>query len=120
MRAMMYVSLILNLCVLLPVCTGILSGAAWASRAYGEPTAARQILLSVYLAVALASLILLFRPDARMVATLLFLQVSYKLLTPFMVGTLQNPVVLSNIGISAVHAVTLMLIWRATRQVPGA
>lgn len=120
MRAMMYVSLILNLCVLFPVCAGLFSGAAWTLRAYGEPTAARHILLSVYFAIALVSLLLLIRPEPRSVATLLLLQVTYKLLTPFMVGNLQNPVVLSNIGISAVHAATLTLIWRATHSASGA
>ncbi len=112
MRAMIYVSLILNLVVLIPVCGGLLVGAEWTNSAYGGPSAARQILLSVYLSIALMSVLLLVRPDPRMVATLLLMQVTYKLMTPLFVGNLQNPVVLSNVGISVVHAVTLAFIWR--------
>jgi len=113
MRAMIYLSLTLNLVVLIPVCGGLLVKAAKTDGAYGEPSAARQILLSVYLSIALMSGLLLIRPDPRMVATLLLVQVVYKLLTPLLVGTWQNPVVLSNIGISVVHVVTLVFIWRA-------
>ena len=36
-----------------------------------------------------------------------------KVTTPFTVGTLRNPVVLSNLLIAAVHTVTVGLIWRA-------
>ncbi|MCE7973742.1 MAG: hypothetical protein DYG92_05345 [Leptolyngbya sp. PLA1] len=116
MRAMIYLSLTLNLVVLIPVCGGLLVNAAWTDGAYGGPSAARQILLSVYLSIGLLSVLLLIRPDPRMVATLLLLQVVYKMATPLLVGTWQNPVVLSNIGISVVHAVTLALIWRATNS----
>ncbi len=116
MRAMIYLSLTLNLLVLIPVCGGLLANAAWVDNAYGAPSAARQILLCVYLSIALMSTLLLFRPDPRMIATLLLLQVVYKLSTPFLVGTLRNPVVLSNIGISMVHAVTLVFIWRVTNR----
>lgn len=119
MRAMIRLSLILNLCVLIPVCGGLLVDAGWINMAYGGPSAARQILLSVYFAIALMSALLLFRPDPRMVATLLLLQVAYKLATPLFVGTWRNPVVVSNIGISVVHAATLSLIWRAINLVPN-
>lgn len=92
--------------------------APWVNSAYGAPSTARQILLSVYLAIALVSVVLLIRPDPRMVATLLLLQVVYRFATPFIVADWQNPVVLSNIGISAVHAVTLALVWRAAHLAP--
>jgi len=118
MRAMIYLSLILNIGVLIPVCGGLITDASWTNSAYGGPSAARQILLSVYLAIALMSVLLLIRPEPRMVATLLLLQVVYKLATPLFVGSLQNPVVLSNIGISAVHAVTLACIWRRGALAP--
>ncbi|MBX9737628.1 MAG: hypothetical protein K2X32_11955 [Phycisphaerales bacterium] len=120
MRAMIYFSLILNIGILIPVCGGLLADAAWTTNAYGGPSAARQILLSVYLAIALMSVLLLVRSDPRMVATLLLVQVVYKLATPLLVGDLQNPVVLSNIGISVVHMVTLARIWRATGHAPPA
>ena len=111
MHAMIYISLAPNLAVLIPVCGGLLAKAAWTDSAYGGPSAARQILLSVYLSIALMSVLLLIRPDPRMVATLLLVQVVYKLATLVLVGTLRNPVVLSNLGISLVHAVTLAVIW---------
>lgn len=111
---MIFISLGLNLAVLVPVCSGLFVNAAWAEGAYGGPTPARSILLAVYLSIAGVSLLLLFRPDPRMVAALLLVQVVYKLATPFVVGTLKNPVVVSNIAISAVHIVTLSLIWRGT------
>ena len=39
-------------------------------------------------------------------------QILYKLTTPVTVGTLQNPVVISNLGIAMFHTVTLVVIWR--------
>jgi hypothetical protein len=41
--------------------------------------------------------------DPRSIAALLAVQVVYKLTTPFTVGTLRNPVVLSNLGIVSIH-----------------
>jgi len=43
-------------------------------------------------------------------------QVVYKLTTPFTVGNLANPVVISNIVIALVHLATLMLILRELRR----
>lgn len=113
---MIFISLGLNLAVLVPVCAGLFANAAWAVGAYGGPAPARSILLAVYLAIAAVSLLLLYRPDPRMVAALLLVQVVYKVATPFVVGTLKNPVVVSNIAISAVHVVTLAVIWRGTMR----
>lgn len=109
---MLVLSLLLNVAVLVTVCAGLLSGADWTRECYGEDTAGRRILLSVYVAIGLVSGWLLFarRPDAA--ATLLLVQVVYKLTTPFTVGTLANPVVVSNLGIAAIHASTLVAIRR--------
>ena len=63
--------------------------------------------MSIYLAIMLVSIGLLFKPLPAMVAALLLVQIIYKITTPFTVGTLSNPVVLSNLVIAAVHAVTL-------------
>lgn len=109
---MIVVSLLLNLLVLAPVCVGLLRDAPWVREAYGPPTPARGILLAVYLAIAALSAGLLARPEPRMVAALLMVQVIYKLLTPWTVGTLRHPVVLSNLLIVLVHSVTLALLWR--------
>jgi hypothetical protein len=114
MRVMITLSLVLNIAVLAPVCAGLITDASWARASYGEPTAARGILLSVYLTIGLASALLLFVREPKLVAALLLVQVVYKLTTPLTVGTFANPVVVSNLGIAAFHAVTLALIWRAS------
>jgi hypothetical protein len=46
-----------------------------------------------------------------MAAALLATQVLYKVSTPATAGP-ANPVALSNLGISALHAATLALLWR--------
>lgn len=114
-RVMIVVSLLLNLVVLIPVCLGILRDAPWAREAYGPPTPARAILVALYVAIAALSAGLLARPEPRMVAALLLVQVIYKLLTPLTVGALRHPVVASNLLIAAVHVVTLLVIWRRGR-----
>ncbi len=116
MRKMIRLSLLLNIAVLIPVCLGLLLDAAWVVHAYGTATAARGILLSVYGAILIVSTVLLFRQEAMLVAPLLLVQVVYKLTTPLTVGSLQNPVVISNIVIAAVHLATLSLILREMRR----
>jgi len=115
MRALIIASLLLNVAVLVPVCFSLLTRAEWTLAAYGTATPARGILLSVYLAILLGSAVLLLKPVPAMVAALLLVQVAYKLTTPFTVGTLNNPVVLSNLAIAAFHSLTLVAIWREFR-----
>jgi hypothetical protein len=112
MRAVIYASLGLNIMVLVPVCLGLLSKADWTLSAYGPESAARGILLSIYLAILLCSIGLLFKPLPAMVAALLLVQILYKVTTPFTVGTFGHPVVLSNLAIAALHCLTLWTIWR--------
>jgi hypothetical protein len=76
---------------------------------FGDWTPARGILLSIYMAIAVASAALLVRPDPRMASILLGLQIIYKVTTPFTVGTLKNPVVISNLVIAVTHLGTLYL-----------
>jgi hypothetical protein len=114
MRALIYASLGLNIFVLVPVCLGLLNKADWTIPAYGPDSAARGILLSVYLAILVMSLGLLAKPIPSMVAALLLVQIIYKFTTPFTVGTLSNPVVISNLAIAAFHCITLWVIWRST------
>ncbi len=116
MRVMIILSLVLNIAVLVPVCAGLITDASWARASYGDATAARSILLSVYLAIILVSALLLVVREPKLVAALLLVQVMYKLTTPLTVGTLANPVVVSNLCIAVFHAVTLALIWRARVQ----
>lgn len=115
MQIMIVLSLLLNIAVLVPVCFGIITDAAWAREVYGESTAARGILLSIYLAIGLVSLGLLFRQEPNMVAALILVQIIYKLTTPFTVGTVANPVVVSNLFIAVFHSVTLYFIFRSSR-----
>lgn len=112
MKTMISLSLLLNIAVLVPVCTGLLTEANWAQGSYGPATPARGILLSVYLAILAASVLLLVSRNPAAVAALLLVQVIYKLTTPWTVGTFGNPVVLSNLGIAVFHAVTLLVIFR--------
>jgi hypothetical protein len=72
------------------------------------PRPARGVLLTVYLAIAVASALLLVVDEPRGVAALLGVQVVCKLLTPLTVGSLRNPVVRSNLAIAAVHSATLV------------
>jgi hypothetical protein len=111
MRLMIVLSLLINVAVLLPVCAGLLTNASWTTSAYGEATPARAILLSVYMAIGICSVLLLFRRDPKTVAALLLVQVLYKLTTPLTVGTVTNPVVVSNLIVAAFHAATLASLW---------
>lgn len=101
--------MILNIAVLVPICTGLLTDAAWIVPGYGSASDGRDILVAVYLALLAASVTLLIRPDRTAITTLLALQVVYKLLTPFTTSSLTNPVVISNIGIALFH---LVVLWR--------
>ena len=115
MPVMITLSLWLNVVVLVPVCWGLASNAHWARTSYGADAPARRILLSVYGALGVVSLLGLLWPDPRGVAALLLLQVLYKVSTPFTVGTWAHPVVVSNLAIAAIHAGTLVTIGLASR-----
>jgi hypothetical protein len=113
MKRFIVLSLLLNIVVLIPVCVGLITDANWTQSGYGEVTAARGILLSIYLSILLSSCLLLLFRNTSSVAALLSVQIIYKITTPITVGTLQNPVVISNLGIALCHTVTLLVIWRA-------
>jgi hypothetical protein len=112
MRVMILLSLLINVAVLIPVSAGLMVDAPWAAAAYGDPSPARGILLSIYAAILAVSAWLLIERNAMLVAPLLLVQVVYKLTTPITVGSLTNPVVISNLLVAAVHLVTLALILR--------
>ena len=113
MAKMIYISLIINIVVLIPICSALLLDAGWVNDGYGPASPARGILLSIYMAILIASVFFLFGVDPKFVAALLAIQVLYKITTPFTVGTLQNPVVISNLLIAAFHVATLYTIWKA-------
>lgn len=114
MPKMILLSLLLNIVVLIPVCLGLIIEASWVDSAYGAESPARGILLSVYLAILLGSVALLFCPDPKLVISLLSIQVIYKLTTPFTVG-MHNSVVVSNVLIALFHLVTIALLVRGGR-----
>jgi hypothetical protein len=113
MNSMLFpkISLLLNILVLIPVCSGILLKANWAVDSYGIETPARGILLSIYLAILIISAVLLFKFDAKFVMALLSVQILYKLLSPIMAGTITNPVIISNIFIALFHSYS---VWKIT------
>jgi hypothetical protein len=113
MPALLAISLALNVVVLVPVCIGLIRNATWVDHALGPRQPARQILLAVYLSILLLSLLLLLQPRPDAAFGLLAAQVIYKVISPWSVGTWRNPVVLSNLAIAAVHAVTIASLWRA-------
>jgi uncharacterized membrane-anchored protein YitT (DUF2179 family) len=98
------ISLILNILVLIPVCSGLLFKAKWTSRSYGIETPARGILLAIYAAILIVSAVLLYSFDPKMVMALLLVQIVYKLVSPITVGTLKNPVIISNLFIAVFHS----------------
>jgi hypothetical protein len=116
MKKMILASLLTNVSVLIPVCFGMLLDASWVVDAYGPVSPARGILLSVYGAILVVSIGLLFKREPMLVAPLLLVQVLYKLTTPLTVGSFVNPVVISNIAIAALHLMTLGLIYNAVQR----
>jgi hypothetical protein len=115
------ISLAVNMGVLSAVCTVLLafSNTEPVLHAWGPPTAARGILLSVYFSILVVSSFLLGlhifstnkATSEHMIAALLVVQTLYKVTTPATAGPL-NPVALSNLGICVLHAVTIYHIWQ--------
>jgi hypothetical protein len=89
MKTLIYVSLALNIMVLLPILILTAMKSPIVDSAWGGST------------------ILLFFPVPEFVFALLLVQVIYKITTPFTVGTFANPVVISNLVITAFFLVTL-------------
>ncbi|PUE42344.1 hypothetical protein [Limnohabitans sp. Bal53] len=116
MKKMMQLSLIINILVLTPVCLSLWLNAPWVPNGWGEFSPARGILLSIYTAILVVSLGLLWRQEPMAIASLLLVQVIYKITTPLTVGSLENPVVISNLLVAAVHVSTLRLIVRKLRK----
>ena len=79
----------------------------------GEFTPARGILLALYMTILLVSVLLLFFFDAKLAFALFFVQIVYKLLSPFTVKTLKHPFVISNLFIAIFHLVTIYTMLQA-------
>ena len=104
---MINASLILNIVVLVLVCAGLIKNSERVRKSAGEFTPARGVLLAMYLTIAIASVILLFVREPQLIFALFFMQIVYKVLTPFTVKTIKNPIVISNLFIAAFHAITV-------------
>jgi ABC-type uncharacterized transport system permease subunit len=115
-KRMLYVSSILNIFVLIPVISVILLDLLQVERVWGTNQASRQILVSIYIAILLASIGLLFlRGQVKIVVsiTVFSMQIIYKFLTALIVvDSLSNPVVLSNLAINIVHLMTIFTVFK--------
>ena len=100
MNLVLIIALAINIVVLLPVIVGFILDAHWIIQAYGPKTPARQILLSIYLAILVLSIALILMPNSQIIITLLTIQIIYKITTPFTVNSWRNPVVVSNLIIA--------------------
>jgi len=115
-KRMLYVSTMLNIVVLIPVISVILLDLLQVERVWGTNQASRQILVSIYIAILLASIGLLFlRGQVKIVVsiTVFSMQIIYKFLTALIVvDSLSNPVVLSNLAINIVHLMTIFTVFK--------
>lgn len=112
MKKLITISLIANIAILIPVCGGLALESERMLGVFGESTPARGILLSIYFSILLSSVILLIHRSPKQVAVLLLAQVLYKISTPITVGSLHNPVVISNLIVAALHTCTLFAIFK--------
>jgi hypothetical protein len=111
MNTMIYLSLLVNIVVLTPIVILMAIRSRFVDVAWGVSTDARGILFAIYLAILIASIVLVVAPIPAFVAALLSVQVIYKVITPFTVGRITNPVVISNLIISILHVFTLVQIF---------
>ena len=111
MKTLVYASLIVNVLVLTPIVILMARKSRIVDETWGNLTEARGILFSIYLAILMVSIALLFAPVPAFVAALLGVQVVYKITTPFTVGRISHPVVISNLLIALLHSATLLTIF---------
>ena len=110
---MITASLILNIFVLIPVCYFMLTNNFRMVKTLGEFTPSRGILLAIYTTILLASILLIFFSDSKLAFALFFMQIVYKLISPFTVRTIKHPFVISNIFIAIFHLVTIYTMIKA-------
>jgi len=104
---MVTASLLLNIIVLIPVCIALFVNYKHMEFAAGIFTPARGILLAIYLTILTASFALLFFTDLKLAFGLFVMQIIYKVLSPFTVKSIKNPIVICNVLIAAFHLVTV-------------
>ena len=113
MQTLIYISLIVNIVVLVPILVLMIIKSPLVDHAWGSFTASRGILMSIYFAILVASVVLLIMPVAAFIFALLSVQVIYKVTTPFTVRSLKNPVVISNLVIATLHIFTVVSIFNS-------
>lgn len=113
MQTLIYVSLIVNIVVLVPILVLMIIKSPLVDHAWGSFTASRGILMSIYFAILVASVVLLIMPVAAFIAALLSVQVIYKVTTPVTVRSLKNPVVISNLVIATLHIFTVVSLFNS-------
>lgn len=113
MHNMITASLIINILVLIPVCLSLLLNLEKMNVAAGIFTPARGILLAIYISILFASSFLLFFMDVKLAFALFSIQIVYKVLTPFTVKSIKNPIVISNLVIATFHLVTVITIMKS-------
>jgi hypothetical protein len=110
-QILIHISLAVNVLVLIPILILMLRKSPIVDSAWGNFTQSRGILMSIYFSILVVSVFLLFVPVPSFVFALLLVQVIYKVTTPFSVGSIRNPVVISNLFIAALHIATLTVIY---------
>lgn len=113
METLIYISLLVNVVVLTPILIFMSVNSPRVVWAWGDFTPARGILMSIYFAIFVASVLLVIKPVPAFVFVVLLMQVIYKVTTPITVRSLKNPIVLSNLAISVLHVATLVSIYPA-------
>ncbi|QUJ75845.1 hypothetical protein KDD17_12985 [Sulfitobacter albidus] len=110
---MVIVSHALNVLILIAVVPALWRDAPGTAEAFGPDTPARRILMCVYLAILLTSVVALILAGmghygmALTIGLVLFpMQILYKTATAFAVG-IDNPVVITNLVVVVVHSITL-------------
>ncbi|MEL6691177.1 MAG: hypothetical protein AAFP28_12755 [Pseudomonadota bacterium] len=104
---MLAAALVINIAVLIPVCSGLLRQAPAMEALYGPDQDSRRIMTALYLAIGVGSAVLLAglaigAPVTGAIVCLLALQIFYNCLTGVMVGT-HNVAIRWNLGIAAFH-----------------
>jgi hypothetical protein len=113
MQTLITISLAVNIVVLIPIVILMIVKSPLVDHAWGTFTAARGILLSMYGTILVLSCALIVMPIPAFVAALLLMQVIYKITTPVTVGSITNPIVISNLVIAALHIGTLAVLFSA-------
>ncbi len=110
---MITASLILNIIVLIPVCFTLIMNFDEMQKTAGIFTPARGVLLAIYLTILAASAFLLFFMEIKLAFALFVMQIVYKLISPFTVMSIKNPIVICNLLIAGFHLITIFTILKS-------